>query len=174
MFVNFVKKIFMPRPKRKRKIFSLPQAEGFKPFGANINETGVVELLLEEYETIKLADYQNLTQEDAARKMNISRPTFTRIYDKARKTIALAFVEGKIIIIKGGDIHIDHNISYDSSSRRYQSGKGGYCICLKCEIRMEHVQGEPCQSRKCPKCNERMYRENSYHHLHAKKEDESK
>ena len=160
----------MPRPKRKRKIFSLPQAEGFKPFGAAINETEAVELLFEEYEAIKLADYHNLTQEEAAKKMNISRPTFTRIYEKARKTIAKAFVEGKIIIIKGGDIHIDNDyIPLKENHVHYQMGKGGFCICLKCEIRMEHIQGEPCQSRECPQCGERMYRENSYHHLHANK-----
>jgi len=160
----------MPRPKRKRKIFSLPQAEGFKPFGEAINEAEAVELLFEEYEAIKLADYHNLTQEEAAKKMNVSRPTFTRIYEKARKTIALAFVEGKIIVIKGGDIHIDNDyIPHKENHVHYQMGKGGFCICLKCEIRMEHIQGEPCQSRECPQCGERMYRENSYHHLHAGK-----
>ncbi len=159
----------MPRPKRKRKIFSLPQAEGFKPFGVNINDAEAVELLIEEYEALKLADYHNLTQEEAAKKMNISRPTFTRIYDKARKTIALAFVEGKIIIIKGGDIHIDNE--YQSSKKnqtRYNMGEGGYCICLKCEIRLEHIKGNPCQVEKCPKCGEQMFSENSYHHLSEK------
>ena len=160
----------MPRPKRKRKIFSLPQAEGFKPFGVNINDTEAVKLLFEEYEALKLADYQNLTQEEAAKKMNISRPTFTRIYDKARKTIAKAFVEGKIIIIKGGDIHINNEyLSEKENHVRYHMGKGGFCICLKCEIRLEHIQGEPCQLRKCPKCGEIMFRENSYHHLNKKK-----
>ena len=161
----------MPRPKRKRKIFSLPQAEGFKPFGVNINDTEAVELLIEEYEALKLADYHNLTQEEAAKKMNISRPTFTRIYDKARKTIALAFVEGKVIIIKGGDIHVDNEYrSAKKNQTRYSMGEGGYCICLKCEIRFEHIKGNPCQAEKCPECGERMFRENSYHHLNKKKE----
>ncbi|MEN8121195.1 MAG: DUF134 domain-containing protein [Bacteroidota bacterium] len=160
----------MPRPKRKRKIFSLPLAEGFKPFGVAINETDALELLYEEYEAIKLADYQNLTQEEAAKKMNISRPTFTRIYDKARKTIALALVEGKIIIIKGGDIHVDNEYrTSERSQTRYQMGIGGFCICLKCEIRLEHIKGHPCQTQKCPECGELMFRENSYHHLSLKK-----
>jgi len=61
-----------------------------------------VDLLFEEFEALRLADYENLTQEEAAVKMNISRPTFTRLYDKARKNIAKAFVEGKAIIIRGG------------------------------------------------------------------------
>jgi predicted DNA-binding protein (UPF0251 family) len=75
--------------------------EGFKPFGIPMRELGSVVMLFEEFEAIRLADYENLTQEEAAEKMNISRPTFTRLYDKARKTIAKAFVEGKAIIIQG-------------------------------------------------------------------------
>jgi predicted DNA-binding protein (UPF0251 family) len=76
--------------------------EGYKPFGIPMRELEAVDLLYEEYEALRLADYENLTQEEAAKKMNISRPTFTRLYDKARKSIAKAFVEGKAIIIRGG------------------------------------------------------------------------
>jgi predicted DNA-binding protein (UPF0251 family) len=76
--------------------------EGYKPFGVPMRELESVNLLYEEYEALRLADYENLTQEEAAKKMNISRPTFTRLYDKARKSISKAFVEGKAIIIHGG------------------------------------------------------------------------
>lgn len=76
--------------------------EGYKPFGIPMRELGSVVLLFEEFEAIRLSDYENLTQEEAAEKMNISRPTFTRLYDKARKSVAKAFVEGKAIIIQGG------------------------------------------------------------------------
>jgi len=79
-----------------------PAMEGFKPFGVPMRELESIDLLFEEYEALRLADYENLTQEKAAKKMNISRPTFTRLYDKARKSIAKAFVEGKAIIIRGG------------------------------------------------------------------------
>ena len=79
-----------------------PVMEGYKPFGVPMRELESVDLLYEEYEALRLADYENLTQEEAAKKMNISRPTFTRLYDKARKSIAKAFVEGKAIIIHGG------------------------------------------------------------------------
>lgn len=79
-----------------------PPMEGFKPFGMPMRELEPVVLLYEEYEAIRLADYKNLIQEEAAKKMNISRPTFTRLYDKARKNIAKAFVEGKAILIQGG------------------------------------------------------------------------
>lgn len=76
--------------------------EGYKPFGVPMRELESVVMSLEEYEALRLADYENLTQEEAARRMNISRPTFTRLYDKARKNVAKAFVEGKAILIRGG------------------------------------------------------------------------
>jgi len=81
--------------------------EGFKPFGVPMRNLESVNLLYEEYESLRLADYENLTQEEAAKEMNISRPTFTRLYDKARKSIAKAFVEGKAIIIQGGTFTTD-------------------------------------------------------------------
>ncbi|MBN1926622.1 MAG: DUF134 domain-containing protein [Prolixibacteraceae bacterium] len=93
----------MPNRIRHRRISMLPPMEGFKPFGVPMRELESVILLFEEFEAIRLADYENLTQEEAAAKMNISRPTFTRLYDKARKSISKAFVEGKAIIIRGGN-----------------------------------------------------------------------
>ena len=92
----------MPNRKRYRRIAIPPTMEGYKPFGIPMRELESVILLFEEFEAIRLADYENLTQVEAAKKMNISRPTFTRLYDKARKSIAKAFTEGKAIIISGG------------------------------------------------------------------------
>ena len=97
----------MPNRKRNRRVAGPPMMEGFKPFGIPMRELESVVLLFEEYEAIRLADYENLTQEEAAQKMNISRPTFTRLYDKARKSIAKAFMEGKAIIIQGGNYFTD-------------------------------------------------------------------
>lgn len=77
---------------------------GFKPFGlpgANIEK---VVLQYDEYEAVRLLDYEGLLQEQAAEAMNVSRPTLTRIYESARKVIAGAFVEGKIIVIEGGNV----------------------------------------------------------------------
>lgn len=98
----------MPNRRRFRRITMPPPMEGFKPFGIPMRELEPVVLLYEEYEAIRLADYENLTQEEAALKMNISRPTFTRLYDKARKNIARAFIEGKAIFIQGGTYITDN------------------------------------------------------------------
>ena len=73
----------MPNRRRHRRIKMPLVMEGFKPFGIPMRELEPVVLLFEEYEAIRLADYENLTQEEAAKKMDISRPTFTRVYDKA-------------------------------------------------------------------------------------------
>mgnify|MGYP000446600990 CR=1 FL=1 len=92
----------MPNRRRYRRIEGPPRIEGYKPFGVPLRELESVVMSIEEYEALRLADYENLTQEEAAKKMNISRPTFTRLYDKARKNVAKAFVEGKTILIRGG------------------------------------------------------------------------
>jgi uncharacterized protein len=97
----------MSRPFRKRSIVNPPAMEGFKPFGIAMTDLEPVILLFEEYESIRLTDYEGLTQEKSAERMNISRPTFTRVYEKARRTIARAFVEGKAIFIEGGNYHTD-------------------------------------------------------------------
>ena len=94
----------MPRPKQFRKIFSPPLMIGFKPFGIPRSQLEEVVLHYDEYEAVRLLDYEGLMQEQAAERMNVSRPTLTRIYESARKTIAKAFVEGKMIVIEGGNV----------------------------------------------------------------------
>ena len=84
-----------------------PLMEGFKPFGVPISDLEPVILFFEEYEALRLLDYLGMTQLEAAHEMAVSRPTLTRIYEKARRTIAEAFVDGKAIFIEGGDYHTD-------------------------------------------------------------------
>ena len=60
-------------------------------------------LKVEELESIRLKDYQQLSQEEAAKKMGVSQPTFHRIVSEAHRKIAEAFVEGKAIRIEGGN-----------------------------------------------------------------------
>jgi uncharacterized protein len=93
----------MARPQKCRTVCNPPKMEGFRPYG--MLKCAVIPVILkyEEYESIRLIDYDRLPQNLAAIQMNISRPTFTRIYNKALKTIAKAFVEGKSIEIEGGN-----------------------------------------------------------------------
>lgn len=98
-----------PRPFRLRKVNSPPLISGFKPYGKKKDEdlSGSVFLHLEEYEAIRLCDFEMLNHQQAAILMNVSRPTVTRVYSKARKKIAEALVLGKQIIIEGGKIYFD-------------------------------------------------------------------
>ena len=43
-------------------------------------------------------------------------------------------------------------------------GKGGNCVCPKCETTIPHSRGVRCQDERCPACNAKMLREGSEHH----------
>ncbi|MDB4334862.1 DUF134 domain-containing protein [bacterium] len=97
----------MPRQKRLRKIVAPPAFEGYKPYGCAHDSNEIVELNYEEYEAIKLADYDLLNHLGASKLMGISRPTFARIYETARRKIAKAFVETKEIKTTYGNAIFD-------------------------------------------------------------------
>jgi predicted DNA-binding protein (UPF0251 family) len=98
-----------PRPSKLRKISNPPIISGFKPYGnkKTNGKTDVVFLNIEEYEALRLCDYNMLDHHQASVIMDVSRPTLTRIYARARQKIAEAFVLGKQIIIEGGKIYFD-------------------------------------------------------------------
>jgi uncharacterized protein len=97
----------MARPQKARRINNPPGMKGFKPFGTPLCKIESVKLKFEEFESIRLVNYEMLPQEIAAKQMNVSRPTFTRIYNKALKMIAKSFVEGKAIEIDGGNYELE-------------------------------------------------------------------
>ena len=80
---------------------------GFKPFGIASCKSEPVIIKLEEYESLKLINYEQLSQDLAAERMNISRPTFTRIYNRALSQIAKSLVEGTALLIKGGSFELE-------------------------------------------------------------------
>lgn len=98
------------RPKRIRKIAVAPTVSGFKPYGLaqGAKKKESLFLLYEEYEALRLCDYEKYTQVEASSFMNVSRPTLTRIYMSAREKIAQAFVEGRSIKIEGGKVSFDN------------------------------------------------------------------
>jgi uncharacterized protein len=97
----------MSRTKKHRLIQKAPNFSGFKPFGVQKANDLAVSLNFEEYESIKLCDYELLTHAEAAALMNVSRPTFTRVYESARRKIAKAFVEVSAICFEGGKVVFD-------------------------------------------------------------------
>jgi len=99
----------LPGPFILRKISNPPVISGFKPYGNKKNQgkSECVILHFEEYETLRLCDYEMLNHHQASVMMAVSGPRLTRIYSKARQKIAEAFVPGKQIIIEGGKICFD-------------------------------------------------------------------
>jgi hypothetical protein len=73
-------------------------------------------LLHEEIEAIYMMDVLGLYQEDAAKSMEISRPTFTRILKNARQKLATALVGGYEINIE--DSKDDLVIAFCSSDKQ--------------------------------------------------------
>ena len=63
-----------------------------------------INLTLDELEAIKLADFDGLYQEDAAKKMDISRQTFGNIINSAHKKIADVLLNAKALKIEGGTV----------------------------------------------------------------------
>lgn len=109
----------MPRRKRLRKVVAPPGFRGYRPYGHRHGRRDHVELLYEEYEAIKLADYDLMNHQEASDLMGISRPTFARIYETARRKIARAMVETREIRSVFGNARMD----------------GSWHICNACHAR---------------------------------------
>jgi len=94
------------RPKKLRKITNPPKIKGFKPIRHYpAAESAPVLLDYDEYESLRLSDYELKNQTDAAVEMGVSRPTFARIYESARRKVARSFVEGTPILFQGGPVY---------------------------------------------------------------------
>lgn len=89
-----------------RRIWFDPGVVYFKPAGVRMASLGEVVLTRDEFEAVRLKDHEGLGQSEAAKKMNVSQPTFQRIYGSARKKIAEALVEGKAIRVEGGNVRM--------------------------------------------------------------------
>jgi len=100
----------VPRPKKERLVERPPLYTSFKPTGKPRKSLKRVELALDQYEAIRLADYEGLEHEEAAELMAISRPTFTRLLEGARAAMAAFLIEGKELFVKGGSVHFAGNI----------------------------------------------------------------
>jgi uncharacterized protein len=122
----------MARPQKSRKVFNPPLMKGFKPFGIPECEIEQVTLKIEEYESFKLIDYDMHSQDEAAELMNVSRPTFTRIYNRALKSIIKAFVEGKAIVIQGGNYQFDKEWYRCKKCYRLIEGLENHIKCSNC------------------------------------------
>jgi predicted DNA-binding protein (UPF0251 family) len=125
----------MSRPVRCRRVCWRPDSNYFKPRGIPVRRLEEVNLELDEFEAIRLADLEGMYQEDAARKMNISRQTFGNIITAAHRKVADALVNAKALEIEGGVVRM--------MERQF--------LCSECK----NGWSVPCGSARpdeCPKC----------------------
>ncbi|HWR39797.1 MAG TPA: DUF134 domain-containing protein [Patescibacteria group bacterium] len=128
----------MPRRRCCGLIEDVPVCLGFHP--QRRSELEPVALQLEELEAIRLKDHTSLAQAECAEFMGLTRPTFQRVLQSARSKIALALVEGRAIIIKGGNYMVKNRTFECSECGKIwevepcsEGGKHGYEIaCPKC------------------------------------------
>ncbi|MFH1471211.1 MAG: DUF134 domain-containing protein [Candidatus Micrarchaeota archaeon] len=91
------------RPRLRRNVRFEPNVTYFKPRGIPLAQLGEVVLQVDEFEAVRLKDLEGLEQEECAKKMRISQPTFHRLVVSARKKVAEAIIRGKAIRIEGGN-----------------------------------------------------------------------
>lgn len=95
----------MPRPQKKRSVCQMPNHNSYGPYQEKTPREVII-LSVDELETIRLIDYENYTQEEAADQMLVARTTVQRIYNDARKKIADSLINGKQLDITGGEYTI--------------------------------------------------------------------
>jgi len=127
---------------------------GFKPYGLKKCKTESIMLNYDEFEGFKYINYDNLQQDDAAEKMQISRPTFTRLYNSALKKIATAFAEGKCIEIIGGNVEFESEWLRCKRCYKLINGKKNHVRCNGCNffgeeelVHLNNVTKEPALCR---------------------------
>jgi uncharacterized protein len=129
----------MARPKCCRRISAEPGVRVFRPVEAQIAGLEEIVLSMDEFEAIRLADLEGLYQERAAERMNVSRQTFGRIIETARRKVAKVLADGLALRIEGGAIE-----SLEQTMFR----------CNQCQ----HTWRQPCSAggpEECPECQTR-------------------
>ncbi len=167
----------MPRPFIRRRVWFQPGITYFKPAGVRLAGLVDVVITVDEFEAIRLKDSEGMDQGKAAKKMNISQPTFSRLLDTARKKIADALVNGKAIRIEGGSYKMVQQPIQPGMGRGrgmggrgmgrgrgrmggpLAAGPGGVCRCTSCGYEEPQIRGQPCMSKRCPKCGAQMVRQ---------------
>ena len=116
----------MARPTKCRRVCRFPEIIEFSPKGNEVGEPVV--MTIDEYETIRLIDREDLSQEECGAQLGVGRTTAQKIYDAARKKLADALVLGLPLKIEGGDFSIC-------------SGSAAFCYkenCIKKQIQTEY------------------------------------
>jgi predicted DNA-binding protein (UPF0251 family) len=123
----------MARPLCPRRVDALPRSTYFKPRGVPVKELEQTVLSVDELEALRLADLEGLYHEEAAARMNVSRATFGRIVETARRKVAEVLVRGRALKIEGGVVERPALRHFACASCRHQwsepfgTGRPGGC-----------------------------------------------
>ena len=90
--LNYLKGNSMARCKKKRHCRFLDKDKVFKPIGVPAFQLDSVEIYIDEFEAIRICDFEKLSQIEAAQKMNISRGTIQRLLESGRFKIVDAIL----------------------------------------------------------------------------------
>ena len=140
------------RPKKIRFINFNPQTTYFKPQGIPLCSLEEINLTVDELESVRLKNYQELKQNECAKKMKISQSTFQRILHTANQKIADALINGKAVRINGGAIKINKKNLLTFKNKKVRKFK-----CEKCQHKWEEKfgTGKRGANMSCPKCGSR-------------------
>ncbi len=135
----------MVRPHKERRVEQLPSFTHYKPVAIPLRDLDEVVLTIEEMEAIRLTDVELLDQGEAALRMEVSRPTFHRIVNKAHQKIATALWQGKALRIDGGSFRIAGHCH--GKTRRF--------VCQSCNLTWDLPKGKEnrCKALTCPACH---------------------
>ncbi|MBK8166919.1 MAG: DUF134 domain-containing protein [bacterium] len=109
----------MSRPPCCRRIAAGPAVAVFKPAGIPTCRLELVTMTLDEYEALRLADLEGQYHAEAATAMGVSRPTFGRILEAARRKVAAALTHGSALLIEGGPV----TTGTQGGPRRHRCGR---------------------------------------------------
>ena len=129
----------MARPQKSRLVKIDPQINYFKPRGVPMMDLEQVQLTVDELEALRLADFLSMSHEEAGKQMGVSRATFGRIVEQARKIVADALIHGKAINVEGGNY------------KRVDPTLARHFLCDHCQCEWDEPRGTG-RPRKCPSC----------------------
>ena len=127
----------MARPQKNRIVEHDPDVCYFKPRGVPLKFLEEVRLTIDEMEALRLADLNGLSHEDAGKRMGVSRATFGRIVQRARRQVAQALINGMAIRVAGG------NYQLQRGPRQFRCGKCHH------QWQEQDCSGRP---QRCPAC----------------------
>jgi len=118
----------VPRPPKERMVCRLPLVSEFSPAGTEPCCEPIV-MTVDEYESIHLIDLEGLSQQECAEQMGVARTTAQTIYGNARKKLARCLIEGRRLVIEGGDYRVCPGGRNDCCRRNCHraAGTGGAC-----------------------------------------------